>query len=97
MTNPNPDIRLASANAFDGVIEQLTAVKGSIPVDGLTSVLGATDGSPTSASVAAILADAQKQVAAIDKSIGGVIDEFRAIQSTVKRHDTDGETGVLRA
>ncbi|SLH42425.1 Uncharacterised protein [Mycobacteroides abscessus subsp. massiliense] len=93
----NPDISLASPTAFSGVIEQLEAVKGSIPTDGLTSILGATDGSPTSATVAAILADAQKQVAAIDLSIGGVIEEFRSIQTTVKGHDTDGEAGVLRA
>ncbi|NOQ58446.1 hypothetical protein [Mycolicibacterium fortuitum] len=93
----NPDISLASPTAFDGVIEQLEAVKGSIPVAGLTSVLGATDGSPTSATVAAILADAQNQVAEIDSSIGSAIDEFRAIQSTVKGHDTAGQDGVLRA
>lgn len=93
----NPDISLASPTAFSGVIEQLEAVKGSIPVAGLTSVLGATDGSPTSATVASILADAQKQVAALDKSIGSAIEEFRAIQATVKGHDTDGQDGVLRA
>ena len=93
----NPDISLASPTAFSGVIEQLEAVKGSIPTDGLASIPGATDGSPTSATVAAILADAQKQIAGIDTAIGGVIDEFREIQSTVKGHDRDGETGVVRA
>lgn len=93
----NPDIRLASANAFDGVIEQLEAVKGSIPTDGLATIPGATDGSPTASTVAAVLTAAQRQVAEIDQSIGSVIDEFRAIQSTVKGHDTAGQDGVLRA
>lgn len=97
MTSPNTDISISDPGAFQAVLDSLTAVKGGVKTDGLSQVLGASDGSETAGSVAAILSKVQANVARSDTALGGIISDLEAFRTEVTGIDRKGEDEVLRA
>ena len=97
MTSPNTDISISDPGAFQAVLDTLTAVKGGVKTDGLSKVLGATDGSDTAGAVAAILSKVQANVARRDTAVAGIISDLEAFRTEVTGIDRKGEDEVLRA
>ncbi|NOP95138.1 hypothetical protein [Mycolicibacterium fortuitum] len=96
MTDDNA-VAIHDRQGFLDAIKAIESVKGSIDLAGLETIPGATDGSPTSAAVAKIIAEAQKSVAASDQAIAGIVTDLRAIYKQATGADATGETGVLEA
>ncbi|WP_100522420.1 hypothetical protein [Mycobacteroides abscessus] len=96
MTDEN-EVQIHDRQGFLDSIAAIDAVRGSVDLTGLETIPGATDGSPTSAAVAKIIADAQKQIAASDIAIAGIVTDLRAIYRDATGADADGETRVLEA
>lgn len=97
MTSPNTDISISDPGAFQAVLDSLTAVKGGVKTDGLSQVLGASDGSETAGSVAAILSKVQANIARSDTAVAGIISDLEAFRTEVTSIDRKGEDEVLRA
>ncbi|CAJ1579798.1 hypothetical protein [[Mycobacterium] wendilense] len=96
MTDDNA-VAIHDRQGFLDAIKAIESVKGSINLTGLETIPGATDGSPTAATVARIIAEAQKSVAASDVAIAGIVTDLRAIYRDATGADSAGETGVLEA
>lgn len=96
MTDDNA-VAIHDRQGFLDSIAAIDAVRGTVPVAGLETIPGATDGSPTSAAVAKIIADAQKAVTASDQALAGVVSDLRAIYRDATGADATGETGVQEA
>lgn len=97
MTSPNTDISISDPGAFQAVLDSLTAVKGGVKADGLSQVLGASDGSDTAGSVAAILSKVQANVTRSDTAVAGIISDLEAFRTEVTSIDRKGKDEVLRA
>ncbi|QZH66734.1 hypothetical protein [Mycolicibacterium farcinogenes] len=97
MTSPNTDISISDPGAFQAVLDSLAAVKGGVKTDGLSQVLGASDGSDTAGSVAAILSKVQANVTRSDTAVAGIISDLEAFRTEVTGIDRKGKDEVLRA
>lgn len=97
MTSPNTNISISDPDAFQAVLDTLTEVKGGVKTDDLSHVLGASDGSETAGTVAAILAKVQANVARSDTAVAGIISDLEAFRTEVTGVDRKGEDEVLRA
>lgn len=96
MTDEN-EVQIHDRQGFLDSIAAIDAVRGSVDLTGLETIPGATDGSPTAATVARIIAEAQKSVAASDVAIAGLVTDLRAIYRDATGADSAGETGVQEA
>ncbi|WP_301121567.1 hypothetical protein [Mycolicibacterium fortuitum] len=96
MTDEN-EVQIHDRQGFTASIAAIEAVKGSFDLTGLETIPGATDGSSTAATVAKIISEAQKTVAASDKALAGVVSDLRAIYRDATGTDATGETRVLEA
>lgn len=96
MTDDNA-VAIHDRQGFTASIAAIEAVKGSIDLTGLETIPGATDGSPTAATVAKIISEAQKSVTASDIAIAGIVTDLRAIYREATGADATGEARVLEA
>lgn len=96
MTDDN-EVAIHDRKGFLAALDAIDELRFAPLAENLTTIPGATDGSPTSAAVAKILADAQATLAASDTAIAGAVTDLRAVYKEVTGSDAAAETRVLEA
>lgn len=96
MTDDN-EVAIHDRQAFLDALNAIAPMRFAPLAENLETIPGATDGSPTSATVAKIIAEAQTTLAACDTAIAGAVTSLRGFYTEVTGADATGETRVLEA
>ncbi|WP_170092333.1 hypothetical protein [Mycobacteroides abscessus] len=96
MTDEN-EVAIHDRQAFVDALNAIAPMRFAPLAENLAAIPGATDGSPTSAAVAKVIAEAQTTLAACDTAVEAAVTSLRGFYTEVTGADATGETRVLEA